>query len=448
MFDFPNSPSVGQVYQPAGGPSWQWDGTVWKSYQTNGETAIARTFIPGNQTTTAVTYTYSKPANLRHLEFEGVAAGGSAGPAIATGASVWSFSSGGGGGAWGKKLFTAAALPGSVTITIGAPGQGVSSGNGQDAAATTFGSLITLPGGLKGLQGANTAYTSTGYVSGSQVTNDPTGVDVGMRGESSDGCVVALSGGGGSGVTSYVGKAGGSPWGRSYPAYFGSGGGAVAGYGYGSGSMAPLNSGSSALKSSLAGAPGAVLLTEYLAVAPADVAAPLKQTFTVPSTGLVVPVPPTARHVIVRGHLYATAALTPWLQVSHDGTNFFSGANDYTIGGTNHYSGSSASPAKQGYVNTTAVTLAPATDSTFVPMTIDFDFNVAKPSSGQCFAGQTRGWSYNSAGGTAYKASYEWMFHTGAGAINGATNQIAAFRVIPSASTFAAGSVLSVEWIY
>lgn len=266
MFDFPNSPSVGQVYAPAGGPSWTWDGTVWKSFQQQAEMQIARTFIPG-ASGAATNYVYSKPSNLRHLEFEGVAAGGSAGPAIATGASVWSFSSGGGGGAWGKKLFTAAALPASVTITIGAPGQGVSSGNGQDAAATTFGALITLPGGLKGLQGANTAYTSTGYVSGSQVTNDPTGVDVGMRGESSDGCVVALSGGGGSGVTSYVGKAGGSPWGRSYPAYFGSGGGAVVGYGYGSGSMAPLNSGSSALKSSVAGAPGAVLLTEYLVTA-------------------------------------------------------------------------------------------------------------------------------------------------------------------------------------
>jgi len=29
MFDFPASPSVGQQFTPAGGPTWQWNGTVW-----------------------------------------------------------------------------------------------------------------------------------------------------------------------------------------------------------------------------------------------------------------------------------------------------------------------------------------------------------------------------------------------------------------------------------
>lgn len=28
-FDFPASPTVGQIFSPAGGPSWQWDGTTW-----------------------------------------------------------------------------------------------------------------------------------------------------------------------------------------------------------------------------------------------------------------------------------------------------------------------------------------------------------------------------------------------------------------------------------
>ena len=30
-FDFPNSPTVGQRFQPVGGPSWQWDGTTWSA---------------------------------------------------------------------------------------------------------------------------------------------------------------------------------------------------------------------------------------------------------------------------------------------------------------------------------------------------------------------------------------------------------------------------------
>ena len=29
MFNFPNTPSLGAVYQPVGGPSYTWDGTKW-----------------------------------------------------------------------------------------------------------------------------------------------------------------------------------------------------------------------------------------------------------------------------------------------------------------------------------------------------------------------------------------------------------------------------------
>jgi hypothetical protein len=33
-YDFPASPSVGTIFAPAGGPSYQWDGTVWKTAST------------------------------------------------------------------------------------------------------------------------------------------------------------------------------------------------------------------------------------------------------------------------------------------------------------------------------------------------------------------------------------------------------------------------------
>jgi hypothetical protein len=275
LFDFPNSPSVGQVYQPAGGPSWTWDGTVWKSYQTNGETAIARTFIPGSQSG-ATTYVYNKPANLRHLEFEGVAAGGSAGGSAAAGAGTYGFGSGGGGGAWGKKLFTAAQLPSSVTITIGAPGAAVFNAagiNGIDGAATTFGSLITLPGGLKGFVGSNIAYTSWNTVSGSGYTAMPTGVDAGRPGESSDYPIMGIAyGSSPGGVLSLPGRGGGSPWAATFPGTVAGAGGLVSndGRGYGWGPSGPVSAGSQGAKQGNAGGPGAVMLTEYLAVAPVN----------------------------------------------------------------------------------------------------------------------------------------------------------------------------------
>jgi hypothetical protein len=35
-FDFPNSPTTGQIYQPTGGPLWQYDGEKWKGGQVAG----------------------------------------------------------------------------------------------------------------------------------------------------------------------------------------------------------------------------------------------------------------------------------------------------------------------------------------------------------------------------------------------------------------------------
>jgi hypothetical protein len=266
MFDFPASPAIGQVYAPASGPSWSWDGTAWKTFQTTGEMQIVRTFIPGNQSAAQV-YGYYKPENLRYLEFEGVAAGGSAGPAIATGASVSSFGSGGGGGAWGKKLFPAASLPASVTITIGVPGAGVSNGNGQDGAATTFGSLVTLPGGKAGLQGANTAYSTWGAIAGSGWTAMPTGCDVAKAGQGSEGVSVNHAMGSPAGnLSCYAGRPGSSPWGEAIYGGFTSNQNSIGGSGYGWGSGATICTGSQSLRSSTTGGPGAVLLTEYIAV--------------------------------------------------------------------------------------------------------------------------------------------------------------------------------------
>lgn len=450
MFDFPNSPTVGQVYAPAGGPTWQWDGVAWKSFQSAGEMAIARTFIPGTAGTT--TYVYNKPANLRHLEFEGVAAGGSGAPAIATGASVWSFGSGGGGGAWGKKLFNAAALPASVTITIGAPGAASSAGNGNTAADTTFGSLVTLPGGRAGSQGANTAYSSWGSVAGGAPTAYPTGVDVGRPGEGADGVSVSIAHSSAAGnVAAQVGRAGASPWGTVYYALYsttGQSSGPGTGYGWGSGGS--VNAGSAALRSSVAGGPGAVLLTEYLAVAPADVVQPARQTFNLAGlTTQNIPVPPGAKRARITGTVYgATGGLSPVIRLSADGTTYLSGASDYYNGGTALYSGSSASPTKIAMAAASYIVVAGYTDTTYLPIHLDVEINTVKgvATSAQYFNVRARSSSYHSAA-TALVQDHLTLGYAYATALLNIT-QLGGIQLTTTGTAFAAGSYITVDWVF
>jgi hypothetical protein len=264
MFDFPASPVVGQSYSPSSGVTYQWDGQAWVNSGLLATASMIERIYAGTQTTV-----WNKPAGLAYLEVEGVAAGASAGASAAAGAGTWGFASGGGGGAWGKKLFKAEDLPSSVTITIGAPGAAAvnSSGvNGNNAADTTFGSLITLPGGLKGFLGTNAAYASWNTVSGSGFTAAPTGVDVGSPGESSDFPVVGVAVGTSPGtVLCYNGRAGSSPWGKAFPPMWAGAAGlsSSAGSGYGWGSTAGISSGGQASKSSVAGGQGCVRVREF-----------------------------------------------------------------------------------------------------------------------------------------------------------------------------------------
>jgi len=264
MFDFPSSPTIGQTYTPSSGTTYQWDGQAWVSAGLLATASMIERIYAGTQVTV-----WNKPAGLAYAEVEGVAAGGSAGASAAAAASTWGFASGGGGGAWGRKLFQAADLPSSVTITIGAPGAAaVAAGgvNGNDAAATTFGSLITLPGGLKGFLGTNVAYTSWNTVSGSGFTAAPTGVDVGSPGESSDFPVVGVAVGTSPGtVLCNNGRAGSSPWGKAFPPMWAGAAGlsSSAGSGYGWGSTAGISSGGQASKSSVAGGPGFWRVREF-----------------------------------------------------------------------------------------------------------------------------------------------------------------------------------------
>lgn len=105
-FDFPASPTTGQMFTPAGGPTYTWNGYAWAQDRTIGFQPTTRVFVSGSGT-------YTPPAGVAWIEVELVG--------------------GGAGGASG---------------TSGAGGQ-----LGTSGTPTTFGSLIGSAGGNNGIGG-------------------------------------------------------------------------------------------------------------------------------------------------------------------------------------------------------------------------------------------------------------------------------------------------------
>src|SRR5580765_7240201 len=80
-FDFPASPSVGQQFSPAGGPTWQWDGTVWSAVPGLAVGATAQSYsrivngamqISQENGTTAVTAAALYPADQWLTQVSGI----------------------------------------------------------------------------------------------------------------------------------------------------------------------------------------------------------------------------------------------------------------------------------------------------------------------------------------------------------------------------------------
>ena len=119
--------------------------------------------------TQTVSYTFSKLPNTKYIKVIAVGAGGGGGsgnvgrivPAVNQGGG------GGGGGAFVMAHFSYNQIPGSVTVTLRAPGTGGFAQtapptninqpgfDGQAGGSTTFGSLVTASGGSGGGSGSN-----------------------------------------------------------------------------------------------------------------------------------------------------------------------------------------------------------------------------------------------------------------------------------------------------
>lgn len=145
-YDFPNSPTVGQVYQ-----GYTWDGQKWvmtfAAPNAGGVVAIKVFTASG---------TYTPSPNMTTALIECVGGGGAGGGAVGVaGANIGG--GGGGGGEYTRKTVTAAQIGASVAVTIGAGGAANTAGfnSGFAGGDTSVGALCSAKGGAGGGAGNN-----------------------------------------------------------------------------------------------------------------------------------------------------------------------------------------------------------------------------------------------------------------------------------------------------
>ena len=103
--------------------------------------------------------TFTPSANVTATKVTCVGGGGAGGGAPATGSGQYASGGGGGGGTEMVGWLTPAQIGSSQTVTVGAGGSGVIGGNGNGGSNTTFGSLVTGPGGSGGYAAIATSGT-------------------------------------------------------------------------------------------------------------------------------------------------------------------------------------------------------------------------------------------------------------------------------------------------
>ncbi|WLG49099.1 hypothetical protein [Pseudomonas sp. FP1742] len=155
---------------------------AWILTSASGGTALAGRLLNIQVITT--TSTYTKTVGTNTIEVEGVAAGGGGGGTQATSASQSAAGGGGSAGSIGKGKYDATGFT-TQSVTIGAPGVGAAGVAGTNAASSSFGSLMTLPGGLGGGLGAAQSSFANAGGNGASPGSAPTGANI--YGSSGDG---------------------------------------------------------------------------------------------------------------------------------------------------------------------------------------------------------------------------------------------------------------------
>jgi hypothetical protein len=160
---------------------------------------------------------------------------------------------------------------------------------------------------------------------------------------------------------------------------------------------------------------------------------------------ITVPVPAKAARVYGKIYL-GTQPSAPLLRASADGSTFLSGASDYSVASTTLPTGTGTSPAKAVAAAASGMPLATTTDVTNIPVTFDLDLMVSKPASPALFGARWHGSSYNTNAATGY-VDVLGNGYLAAAAFTALT-QLPAFQIIPSGGSWAAGSLIKVEWVY
>ena len=172
-------------------------------------TAFVRTVgnVPGqliNVQVFSASGTYMPTLGTTKAVVEAQGGGGAGAGAVAT-SNADSCGGGGGAGAYAKVLMTT--IPASVSVTIGAGGAGVTGGSGNNGGSTSFGSYLTVGGGLGGLvSGASTGANSAAPGAGQTLVSTTLQLLAQAQGGSGDWGIVwgllnnALGGKGGSSV--------------------------------------------------------------------------------------------------------------------------------------------------------------------------------------------------------------------------------------------------------
>jgi len=131
-------------------------------------------FTVAKQTVFTSSGTYTPTAGMAYVRVEVVGSGGGGGGASIEGTDNAPAGSGGGAGMYACKLFDSATIGVSKAVTIGAGGAGgVHKANGADGAATSFGALLSVSGGTKGIYMVSNGPLAEGGDGGNSLVGSP-----------------------------------------------------------------------------------------------------------------------------------------------------------------------------------------------------------------------------------------------------------------------------------